>query len=731
MKRVRTTSAATLIGLAIVVIFLVAGVPTAPTLSSAGPPHVPQAPVGTFGAVRAIKSVEASPPLSLEIDRQGSPRSASLPSLIHSWSYATGESEPIATGIGDFGLTPTLSPYEYTTTTFRGSAVIDSLTDGVLRSQPEVSFQLNLNLVFSNGSRTMIFWVQNVPFADTKKATTQTVQMVDNVWNQSSTGFPPTTAVGNGSVEGDQAYIYSVPQGPGELPGLGVALPDPLTLEAQTISSTADGTPYVLMQYNDGAGWQTYDNISFPWAHGWTDDNFVVDGFQTGPYGNPIDADWTIDGPGGGTVATDVSSNVTLNLQYWNGDNFQAVTNAFNFGFTGEASDNAISMAALNASSGIPGASFVAGPGIPGPLYGPDQVAILNVSSAAPNGTVYLNGQPTPYRGGEANLTVHAGSYFIQLYGQNSDWVGDANVTLSPGEYFPLNLAWRQVIFTETGLPNGTNWSVNIDGATDWSTNASIDVHLPIGEFDYSVDQIDGFTSDNASGDLRVTEAGATRSILWTPQSYAVSVRSMGLPGSVGWSIILQGRTYTSGTNATISVFLSNGTYEYQVTDVSFGFVTLAPIGNLTVSGSPVVLMLPFAPRDGVLFGWVSPTDASVWLNGSPIELVQGNFLRPVAPGEYQLVARASGYLPYVLNITITPANSTGLPIALTSSSTKSVPPSGAAPSGTSSDVVPLLLGSAAIAVLGIMFCLSFIFENRRSRGGPPPRAPPKRMPVN
>jgi hypothetical protein len=634
-----------------------------------------------------------------------------------------GLTEPIAMGIADFGVTPAMVPYEYSSPMFRADLTVNSLNDGVLYScnpsecyYPEVSVQLNLNLVLVNGSRTMEFWVQNVPFLDTQYANAQFIDMDDNVWNYSTPGaitMPDSTIVGNGSVQGRTYYEYAAPAG---LSGNNINLTDPATIQAQSVSATADGVPYVLMQYNDGTGWWTYDNITFPWAHGWTDENFVVDGYQMAPIGDPIDADWTIDGPGDGTTATDMASNANLSLEYWNGHNFQAVTNAFNFGITGESAENVISQAALNATGGIPAASYTAGAGTPEALYGAGQVGLLNVTSAVPNGTLLVNGTATPFVGGQANLTLAAGSYFVQMFGPDSTWEGSANITLSPGEYLPLTLGWRSVWFNESGLPAGTNWTLTVDGVIYSTTNGSIQLLLPQGEFAYSVGYQTGFTPSNASGSLVVGAAGASLTILWIPVPWRVQVETQGLPGPIGWSIAVDGNVYRSSTNATIPLSLPNGSYTYQLASDSYAYLAPAPSGNFTVIGGTLTVTVSFAPRYALLSGTVDPANATVWLNGNLVPLVRGGFLLQLVAGNYWVNASDAGYSSSSTVVTLTPANITPEAIQLVQEVSNSPPPTGGhtSASGSGSAVTPLELAAIGISVVALVGVATAVAWHRR-----------------
>ena len=128
------------------------------------------------------------------------------------------------------------------------------------------------------------------------------------------------------------------------------------------VASTISGVTHVGFEYEVGKGWVTYDNVTFPWTRGWSSFGFLVDGSNSPPAGAYYDAEWVLGGPGGGSSTSDVSSNVTLALEEFNGDNLQAVPNAFSFGVdTAESISNVVETLAPGPGGPIPGALIVGG----------------------------------------------------------------------------------------------------------------------------------------------------------------------------------------------------------------------------------------------------------------------------------------------------------------------------------------------------------------------------------
>jgi hypothetical protein len=321
-------------------------------------------------------------------------------------------------GVADLGLTSSLASYSYSTPRFVGEAGIRTLSvSGPDFDLYSLSFQLNVVVVLTHGSRTAAYWIQDVPFLNTS---TQVLSFEDNVWNLSSSTLSMYTnsITGNGTVfslgNGEDYYA----DGPGSsYPGNGVRFPYPLTFSAQVVASTLSGVTHVGFEYEvNGKGWVTYDNVTFPWTHGWSSSGFLVDGSASPPAGAYYDAEWILGGPGDGSSTADVSSNVSLALEEFNGHNLQAIPNAFSFGVdTAESISNVVETVAPGPGLPIPGALVVGGYGNPGPLYGPSEVASLNAT--LPAGI---------YNGGELEVN----SSWVVAF--SADWF---NVTLYPGPY--------------------------------------------------------------------------------------------------------------------------------------------------------------------------------------------------------------------------------------------------------------------------------------------------------
>lgn len=193
--------------------------------------------------------------------------------------------EPAPMGIADYGLGPAASPYNYSSSSFLGVVNIKNLETynaSLNSSATELTFQLNINFVFYEGSREYVYWVQNVAYLNT--SSTPSIGFIDNVWNISgpNANVYNSTLTGNGTVSNSSGTFFYYSSANQSLPGNDVYVSYPFTFEmAINYTSTSHGIPEVVFTYNDGPGWQTYDNVLFNFATTVTDiQGFVVNGYN-------------------------------------------------------------------------------------------------------------------------------------------------------------------------------------------------------------------------------------------------------------------------------------------------------------------------------------------------------------------------------------------------------------------------------------------------------------------
>jgi len=150
------------------------------------------------------------------------------------------------------------------------------------------------------------------------------------------------------------------------------------------------------------------------------------------------------------------------------------------------------------------------------------------------------------------------------------------------------------VMFTETGLPFATSWSVSADARSNTSTGTGLALYIPNGTFTYTVTPIPGYEA-NWSGSVQVNAARVGVSVAFTLVTYAVVFEESGLAQGTLWSVDLAGFVHTSTTSA-VSFDQPNGSFGYFIPPVA-GYVPTATGGNLSVNGTGSTLLVTFSAR--------------------------------------------------------------------------------------------------------------------------------------
>jgi len=196
-----------------------------------------------------------------------------------------------------------------------------------------------------------------------------------------------------------------------------------------------------------GYGWVTYDRVTFISANTLTElKGFVVNGFDYKPDGLFYDAELIVGSPSGSLQTTNIQSDVRLQLEYWNGHNYQMVTNTYNFGSnTAEGIQNVLSQTYYYPDNGTIIAKITLGPGGLGTLYTQSQIGIIDIQSPLSSGVLSVKNASNPsaaawqypFVNGEVTVTLMAGYFDLQLY-QNGALYDEGKFTVAPGQYLRL-----------------------------------------------------------------------------------------------------------------------------------------------------------------------------------------------------------------------------------------------------------------------------------------------------
>ena len=554
--------------------------------------------------------------------------------------------EPAPMGIADYGVGPNGIPYETNRTSYTGTVNISSIST-FNSSWPEDSmgFQLNLNLVFINSGNRYVFWVQDVALLNT---TSHEIQFLDNIWNssQSQSGILNSSVSGNGTVgnSGGVGFYYYVPASkPGNL--IDLSYPATVVLRMNTTLDSS-GSPQVNFSYNDGYGWVTYDRVVFSFANNVGDvPEFQVSGFSYKPDNLPMDAEFIMGGPGGGSDTEDIASSISMMLDYWNGYNYQAVSNAFDFGSNTAEGISNVSIASTPAGeSGTPGISAESGPGVLEMAYNTSTTGFLNLSSPNfPSGHLYINTTVVPYENGGANVTLYSGSYDVHLV-SGAQKMNFGTVTILPGSVTRITtVSSYWVNFTESGLPPGSYWGVNVSGILKSSTGSSISLLLQNGTYFYNVSTIPGYLAVSNSGKLSISGAPVSIYVKFSQIKYELHVFQSGLLAGTPWYLNISSTEYNFSESDSLVIQLPNGTYQYNYSTPDS--IYSGGSGSFRIYGSNITISVSFMKNGNLVV--ISGVNSTLFLNGEKIPDDKRNFSIYLVPGTYYLVDSAPGFYAY------------------------------------------------------------------------------------
>jgi len=269
-----------------------------------------------------IASVPSAPPAFPPVRPPSTHMQVTLPP-----SWYSGNQAPV--GVTDYGAYYSGSvetPYKYSTSEFMGNFTIytASFTSNSRYYPNSFSIQLNvvLNYTKTNGQSAYL-WVQDVAVIN---AATNQMNIVDNIWNLTSSKSVLKGVSGNGKIytyQGQNYYAYQYPS------TISFAYPLQVSLFV-TVSVNSQRYPVINFYFIYGGKVVQYDSVvvKVPVQSA----AFYVEGYTTLPSGLYEDAELVTGGPGGGSNASPSAYKAYYTLQFLNGTKLVSVPHAFDYG---------------------------------------------------------------------------------------------------------------------------------------------------------------------------------------------------------------------------------------------------------------------------------------------------------------------------------------------------------------------------------------------------------------
>ena len=153
--------------------------------------------------------------------------------------------------------------------------------------------------------------------------------------------------------------------------------------------------------------------------------------------------------------------------------------------------------------------------------------------------------------------------------------------------------------FTESGLPSGTAWYVNLSNGMKSGaiTGSSYSTSVTNGSYTYTISTGDKkYSPSPSSGSLTVNGASVSRAVKFSEVEYTVTFKESGLPSGTRWYVSLEDNSKSSTASA-ITFTVPNGTYTFGV-DSSLNMSGYAPSsssGYVTVNGANKIENISFS----------------------------------------------------------------------------------------------------------------------------------------
>ncbi len=526
--------------------------------------------------------------------------------------------EPAPMGIADFGIGPNGVPYSYNTTSFDGTVSINQLqtfnqslvSKGLAHY---MTFQLNLNLMFKNAGTLYVYWVQDVAVLNTS---TDKICFLDNVWNMSSKNakMSSSSISGNGKVSTTGFYYYQTKQ------LYTIITPTSFNMEMNA-TVLPNGFPDVTFMYNVGSHWIIYDTPNFTFAHSLDGKPvFEVNGYNYEPTTYTFyDAELIMGGPGNGSQTSATLSDVNLELQYWNGHNYQFIPNAYNFGSnTAEGICNIHGSGFSSVNNGTIGSTMTNGSGTLHQIYNSANLSFLKLKFPFSDGTASIDNMNITFVNGELNLTLpYSQNKYSLIIRNSSGIVYNGSISLGKGQSYKAT--FYSVSFTgnfgKSLLPKNFSWWVNVSKLNYSSNGSSIGIVTQNGTYSYIVGTNDPLIRiGNGFGNITISGAASDVEIFFNETLFNVTFHASNLNPGITWSVNIYNVSSRNGIYPNNITFqLPNGTYNFSASSnngysaISNSSGSISILGdNITVNVSFVKVNSSFTAEDKLL-GYILP----------------------------------------------------------------------------------------------------------------------------
>lgn len=249
------------------------------------------------------------------------------------------------------------------------------------------------------------------------------------------------------------------------------------------------------------------------------------------------------------------------------------------------------------------------------------------------------------------------GTYEYRIIMDSSHSASPSSGTFTvDGSDVAVNISFSEVVFpvtfTRSGLPNGTEWQLDIGNLHELTSESSITIDFMNGSYSYAASAQGSGLLASQSGRILVSGSPVIENILLDNRMHQVRFVVAGGDISGLWSLSLGGKSYVSG-EPNITSSLEDGLYEYAITAPE-GYVATMPTGTVAVYGGNVTVIVDIVQASySVTFvgdGLKSGTYWQVQLGGESSNSTGSVITFEVPSGNYTYLIPKTG--EYTTNIT-------------------------------------------------------------------------------
>lgn len=241
---------------------------------------------------------------------------------------------------------------------------------------------------------------------------------------------------------------------------------------------------------------------------------------------------------------------------------------------------------------------------------------------------------------GSYSYSIYAPSPYVASPNAGVATVNGASVSVTVSIAQP-KVTYYTLSFLESGLPQGTDFTVSIGIASD-SGNPAASFTVPNGTYSYTIADVGNYVPSPASGPVTINGASRIVNVIFAETTFPVTFTESGLPSGTTWYLNITGQSSLSSASTTITTSLPAGTYSYSVATGNKLYSPSPSSSSFTVSGTSVSIDITFSKavypvtfRETGLASGYWYVNVTGQLSSGPISSSQSSYSTSLSNGSY------------------------------------------------------------------------------------------------